>query len=258
MPREVGDWTRDKLKILEDYLPIYLLATMSAKDRIYIDAFAGPGTNVVKDTNLVVDGSPLIALKARARNGTGFSHLFFIEKIPALADELRRTMAPWNSDNRCEVITGDVNVELPRIVRRIHPKAPTLVFIDPQGIDPAWTTIEAIAPWKTELLVLFPLGMGIKRNLESPKVTAYYGTDEWEALVDQGAGDRALLDLYKGRLKALGYTYTTPIDRLVRTRTGQQLYYLVFVSKVPVAKRIMTWVFQQPDATGQSRMRLDA
>ena len=42
MPRRVGDWTLDKLKILEQYLPAYLSATQTAIERIYIDPFAGP------------------------------------------------------------------------------------------------------------------------------------------------------------------------------------------------------------------------
>ena len=45
MPRIVGDWTLDKLKIIEQYLPAYLTATQRATERIYIDGFAGPGRN---------------------------------------------------------------------------------------------------------------------------------------------------------------------------------------------------------------------
>ena len=50
MPREVGPWTKDKLKVVEDYLSPYLTATQRATERVYIDAFAGPGTNILERT----------------------------------------------------------------------------------------------------------------------------------------------------------------------------------------------------------------
>ena len=82
MPREIGQWTKDKLKYLSEYLPVYLKATTRAMERIYIDGFAGPGTNKIKDTGETIHGSPLIALHAIASNGTRFSRLYFIEKPP--------------------------------------------------------------------------------------------------------------------------------------------------------------------------------
>jgi three-Cys-motif partner protein len=256
MPREVGSWTRDKLKILQQYLPGYLLATTKALERIYIDAFAGPGLNRLKGRSLTPDGSPLIALDARAPNGTKFDRLFFIERDRTVAAELRGVLNTRDHARRARVITGDVNEELPKLFTKLPRRSPTFVFVDPEGIEPRWSTIEAIAPWQTELLINFPLGMSIKRNLDSAKVTAYFGTDQWRGLwKSTGPGrTRALLQLYKERLWELGYRHTTQDDRLVKTSGGRHLYYLVFVSKVDVAKRIMTWVFSQPDAAGQARM----
>ena len=99
--------------------------------------------------------------------------------------------------------------------------------------------------------------MSINRNPDSAKVTAYFGTNQWrEMWSSPGAGrSRALLQLYKERLRRLGYLYTTEADRLVKTSRGQHLYYLVFVSKIAIAaRRIMTWVLKQPDSAGQTRM----
>jgi len=258
MPREVGDWTRDKLKILELYLPAYLQATTRARERVYIDAFAGPGQNSLRTNGTIIDGSPVSALKAKAQNDTRFSRLFFIEQDAHAAEELRQMLQREDPDKRSHVREGDVNEELPSIIRNINPRSPTFVFIDPEGIDPRWTTIEAIAEWRTELLIVFPLGMAISRNPESAKVPEYFGTDEWRQAWESQNRTRELLDLYKRRLNALGYTYTTQIDMPIRTggAQGPRLYYLIFVSKVKAGKTIMDWAFQQPDATGQSRMDL--
>lgn len=256
MPRDVGSWTQDKLKILRQYLPGYLLATTRALERIYIDAFAGPGLNRLRGTNRTIDGSPLIALDACARNGTKFDRLFFIERDPALAAELRGVLNTRDKTQRASVIVGDVNKELLKRIIKLAPQSPTFVFLDPDGIEPQWATIQAIAPWRTELLINFPLGMSINRNPDSAKVTAYFGTEEWRELWSSRRPGRthALLQLYKERLSEVGYRYTTEDDRLIKTSGNRRLYYLVFVSKVPVAKRIMTWVLEQPDSAGQIRM----
>lgn len=257
MPRDIGDWSRDKLKLLELYLPGYLQATTKAVDRIYIDGFAGPGRNRLRQSSEIIDGSPLIALDAGAMDtGSRFTSLYFIEKNHRRAAELREVLAERGDDPRVEVVEGDVNDELPRIVQALHPAAPTFVFLDAEGIDPRWETLVAIAPWRTELLINFPLGMAINRNPESDKVDAYFGTPAWKSLWDR-RDVRGLLDLYKGRLAELGYSEQVENDRLINTAGGfgQHLYYLIPVSKVAAAANIWTWVFNQPDARGQSRLR---
>jgi len=254
MPRQVGAWTQDKLKILEQYLPGYLGATTKALERIYIDAFAGPGLNRLRGRNLTIDGSPLIALHARASNGTKFDRLFFIERDPTVAAELRGVLKGRDQTQRVSVIEGDVNEELPKLIITLPLRSPTFVFVDPDGIEPQWTTIEAIAPWRTELLINFPLGMSINRNPDSAKVNAYFGTNRWREPWKSPRRTSALLQFYKERLRELGYLYTTEDNRLVKTSGERRLYYLVFVSKVDVAKTIMTWVLKQPDSAGQTRM----
>ncbi len=258
MPRIVGDWTRDKLKILSLYLPAYLSATSRALERIYVDAFAGPGKNVLRHSREEIDGSPLIALNARSSNGAQFSRLFFIEQKPKSADELRGHLSNLDTDGRCTVINGEVDEQLPELMRRINKRAPTFVFLDTQGIDPRWTTIQAISPWRVELLINFPWGMSINRNRASPKTQAYFGTTEVRRLLQSPGPSRTrdLIDLYKRRLKDLGFEHPVDQDRLVQTETGKRLYYLIFVSKLDIGARIMEAVYGQPDARGQLRFHL--
>lgn len=259
MPREVGEWTRDKLDILAKYLRGYLGATTRALDRVYIDAFAGPGTNRLRRSGEIIDGSPLIALKAQADNGARFTRLFFIENDPGAAQELRETVSQLDTEGRSAVIEGDVNYVLPEIVRGLNLRAPTFVLLDTEGIDPAWSTIESISRWQVEFLINFPLGMSLNRNPDSAKTLAYFGTDECLKILRQPrtGRTRALLDLYKGRLADLGWIYSTTDDRLIKTERNQRLYYLVFASKVTAGQTIMNWVFRQPDVRGQARLPLD-
>lgn len=258
MPRDTGQHTLDKLRILRQYLPVYLQATKGVIERVYVDAFAGPGRNRIRETNEVVDGSPLIALDAKAKNGTRFDRYIFIEMNRDTAHELETVLAEREDARRIQVIRGDVNVELPRVIRTINQRSPTFVFLDTDGIEPAWRTIEEIAPWRTELLINFPLGMGINRNMDSHKIGRYFGTPEARTIWDSAAPNwrRQLIDLYKRRLQDLGYSSLSDLDRLIKTRGGQYLYYLIHVSKVEAAKRIMRWIQKQPDSDGQMQLPL--
>jgi three-Cys-motif partner protein len=256
MPRRVHLWTKEKLLILERYLPEYLSATTTARDRVFVDAFAGPGTNLVEENGQIVPGSPLIAARAAASNGTKFSRYVFIDNDPSNIQELKECLSKERLSAPVELICADVNTALPETIRSLNRRAPTFVFLDTEGIEPKWTTLEKIAPWRVEFLINFPLGMGIKRNQASPKTLDYFGTKECLPLLrSRSSGrDRALLDLYKQRLKALGFEYTTEDDRLITSNLNHALYYLVFVSKVPPAKRIMDSVFGRPTVAGQARL----
>ena len=258
MPREVGAWTLDKLKIISQYLPAYLNATKKATERVYIDAFAGPGTNRIDHTGQIVDGSPLVALSARGSNGRGFDHLFFIEEDTDAARELEAEVKKLGYSNRAKVIPGDANIELPRLIETINKRSPTFVFLDTVGIEPRWETIKSLAEWRTELLINFPLGMSINRNAESPKAEAYFGTPEWRSYWDGGRLSRTsgLIRFYLDRLADLGWNEQPDHSRLVKAEGNKHLYYLLFASKDPAGGRIMNWAFGQPDAAGQGRLAL--
>lgn len=258
MPRKVGAWTQDKLKVVADYLPAYLTATQKAMRRVYIDAFAGPGRNELERTGEIIDGSPLIALDAKGKDGRGFDRLFFIESNAAAAEELRATVAERDGRNRAEIIQGDVNVALPWLIERINKKSPTFVLLDPAGIDPAWETVKSLADWQTELLINFPLGMSINRNPDSEKTESYFGSSEWRDHWDGGRLSRTsgLIRFYLERLAELGWTKQPDYARSVRGDGNQYLYYLLFASKHEAGGALMNWALAQPDSAGQIPLRL--
>ena len=261
MPREVGAWTLDKLKVVTDYLPPYLTATQKAVERVYIDAFAGPGKNILDRTDRTketIDGSPLIALAAKGKDGRGFDRFVFIEEDTDAARELEAEVEKLGYSNRAKVIQSDANIELPRLIKTINKKSPTFVFLDTEGIEPRWETIESLAEWRTELLINFPLGMSINRNADSPKTEAYFGTPEWRSYWDGGRLSRTsgLIRFYLDRLAGLGWNEQPNHSRLVKAESNKHLYYLLFASKDQAGGRIMNWAFGQPDAAGQGRLAL--
>ena len=159
---------------------------------------------------------------------------------------------------RAQIIRGDVNTELARVMNSINRRSPTFVFLDPEGIDPAWATIQSLALWQTELLINFPLGMAINRNARTPKAEAYFGTPEYLKHWEAGRLSRTsgLIAFYLQQLAELGWDEQPNHSRLVKTQDNKHLYYLLHASKHLAAKRIMDWAFGQPDSAGQGRMPL--
>ena len=116
-----------------------------------------------------------------------------------------------------------------------------------------------------DLIILFPQGMSINRNLkqwaesESNALDAFFGTDEWRQIYRNAGGQarnciRAFLDLYQKNLKKLGYAQTNQVrELLVKSQSGQKLYYLIFASRHPLGERFWKQATEK-SASGQKRL----
>ena len=56
--RSSGGWAKDKLDILRCYSMGFVNATKRAGQGAFIDGFAGPGLNFIRDASEVVSGLP--------------------------------------------------------------------------------------------------------------------------------------------------------------------------------------------------------
>jgi hypothetical protein len=65
LARDAGPWVKDKLGILRKYLPAFGMACRNkAPEWFYVEGFAGPGVNRLRDTGELVWGSSMLALQA--------------------------------------------------------------------------------------------------------------------------------------------------------------------------------------------------
>jgi three-Cys-motif partner protein len=120
--------TRVKLSIFGDN---FARASQSAAHRVYVDGFAGGGKGVDPTTGEEYDGSAALALAV----DPPFTDVFLVEQDDgrvSLLDELAARHP------RAQVFPGDVNVEVPKLLRYVNPKAPTLAFLDPEGTQLHW------------------------------------------------------------------------------------------------------------------------
>lgn len=256
-PRPIDRWTAIKLQRLSEYLKGYVRAATSALQRSYLDAFAGCGQCVMKDTGRVIDGSALRALKV----SPAFTEAFFVEKDPETATHLRTNVAAYTG---AQVFEGDCNDVIPReVLPKMSRLSASFAFLDPTGLQLHWDTIRALALHrdvsrtrrKMELLILYPYDMVIDAKLFNdsmrPTLTRFYGGDAWcaELQESQRLGERRpqrrdrFVNFYCRKLECeLGYQHVEPLSPLY---AGQRpLYHVIFAGDHPTGLKIMKKVWK--------------
>ncbi|MFN3465306.1 MAG: three-Cys-motif partner protein TcmP [Terricaulis sp.] len=210
----VGPWAKEKLGALRHCLTYFnrvLKNQTWCTERIYVDAFAGPGRSPIRtkankplpmldllaesdetasagsDLTEYVNGSPRVALEIP----DPFTRYIFVEtaddriaKLQAMRDEHGATRA-------IEIVKREANEALLDLIERqtFHAKSRSFIFLDPFAMQLPWSTIEALARTKTvEVIINFPLGMAIQRLLTrsaewmpgwEETLDVYFGSTAW-------------------------------------------------------------------------------
>ena len=161
MSRTWGYWTRGKLDVLRDYLDAFTTTTkLKATERIYLDLFAGETDNRDRITNEEIQSSAQIALST---SDPPFTRLRFFE-IEDKARELESSLLSMNPGRDIRVYAGDCNDQIVSALQDLRHKdlawAPTFAFVDPNGLEARWSTLEQLSQfrtgnYKTELFLLF-------------------------------------------------------------------------------------------------------
>jgi len=160
-------------------------------DLFYIDALAGSGVSTYGDEDTCFLGSPVIAAKVADKP---FKKMYLIEWEEDKADALEARMkyifdnhADAHEPEDWEVIRGDANEELPRVVRDLSSNRSGrgfnyYCFIDNQELNVKWDAINALTPkpWG-DLLINIPTATSIGRNATKKPVPKelndFYCTD---------------------------------------------------------------------------------
>lgn len=262
MAREWSYWTRNKLQILADYLPAFNRAGQKSSQRIYLDLMAGEPDNIERHTGVRFDGSPIVAMNA----DPGFTVLRFGElgsKAVALSAALAER---FPDDTRYKVVSGDCNVTIDGVLQELHPIkwAPTFAFLDQQGAEIHWSTIEKLARfrenkngWKTELWILMSPTMiargvrGTNADEFKHQVSKLYGSDDWLRIVRALHARTITADEYRQEMvnllrfqleTVLGYRHTHRIPMRMSTNK-MTIFDMVFATDHDTGDRIMRHLY---------------
>lgn len=197
-----GQWTKQKLHIIEEYLKAYSLVLKNQKvKKIYVDGFAGSGKTEIKQDSKdsielfvvqdninntktsIIDGSPLLSLKYN------FDEYYFIELDHERANKLKENVLNSFPEKagQVHIITGDSNFELLNVVSKITKYDRCLMFLDPYALELNWSTLEAISKCGViDLWYLFPLSIirlmnkdGKITEANKERINMIIGSSDW-------------------------------------------------------------------------------
>jgi three-Cys-motif partner protein len=260
-----GFWTRGKLDLLRRYLDAFTTASsLKANERVYLDLFGGQPLNRERVTLADLDGSAKIALSI---DNPPFTRLRFFELQP-YAGRLRSSLVAHHHGRDFDVIPGDCNRTIAEALTSLRPYwwAPTFAFVDPNGPDIHWSTLEALASFKkptttkTEIWLLLAVGMftrtlrvdGDVRAEAATKLTKMYGTDDWWAIyrarvagaLSPGVAREEYVNLMRWRLQhVLGYRWTHPLE--IFNERGHSIYHMIFATDHRAGHQIMTSLYDK-------------
>jgi three-Cys-motif partner protein len=162
-----GFWSLLKVEAVEKYLRAYVTAMSRQNfDLVYIDTFAGSGSFSYGEAMPLMGENEAARVFAgsvkRALAVSAFRQFFFIEADP---DNIASLRSIAGDDRRVEIIDGDANVELAKLLARLDwPRRRGVVFVDPCGPEADWSILRAIAATKAlDMFLLFPLS-AVYRN----------------------------------------------------------------------------------------------
>ena len=248
--RESGAWVAQKLDYLRRYIDVFETSMRNKwPTRAYIDLFSGPGKCQDRDTGQIYLGSPLVALTARYP----FTDYYFIDNDQSAMSALKQRCSSSPTHSRLHFIVADANTIASSLVEGIQSiSSLNLAFLDPEGLELAWSTVATLASLGRLDLILHYPQMGLTRYMPAAfglrgntQVDKFFGDEQWRSIYESHArGEesflhRQLMDHYKARLASLGYVEILRDDEAglepaMVNEKGVPLYRLLFASKHPV------------------------
>jgi three-Cys-motif partner protein len=239
--------------------------------RNYIDLFAGPGKNLIKGTGEILLGSPLISLVTRYP----FTSYYFSELNPGNVAALEQRCAVSPHSNSVHIYNEDANRIVSTVVsniRQFSPRSLNLAFLDPEGLELAWSTVALLGTLRCDLILHYSQ-QGLSRFIEQAYscndetiVDRFFGTNEWRNIYSSRYNrpritglHRELIDFYKDRLNSLGYQEVKQSDEIMteplirNKRRNTPLYRLIFASKHPLGEEFWQKITRR-DWHGQKQM----
>lgn len=221
-------WSIVKLLLLWGWVYVYTtIIPRHFNNYQYMDLLAGSGTTLVKETQDVVVGSPFVA-HFFARNP--FRSYVYVEKRHDRSAALRQRAINLMGE-KAQVLEGDCN-ELIRTILPEEKRLHSLIFIDNEGFDVVWKTIEAILEANTDILMLFPTSSVMrvaKTDRTWSSLNRFYGGRSWRDAQDEEDFLELYLQQLKERFEVLRKKEVYVSD--VRVGSGQFFYDIVLTCK---------------------------
>lgn len=266
-----GQWTKEKLTIIDDYLSFYVTALSKQRVKlVYIDAFAGSGKTVLPDHS-EIDGSAILSLNY------DFDEYYFLEIDKERKEELELIVQNRfpQKINKVHIINDNCNNRLGEVLSKLTVYQRGVMFLDPYALELDWSILDAAS--KTGILdiwYLFPVN-ALTRNLPkdkqytaatSAKIDRILGTHDWEETLYQENPqltlfgttnyDRVDFDGLVGyitnRLTSI-FAYVSPKSRVLKNSKNSPLFILYFIMTnnspraIGLGSKVVNQIFDKVD-----------
>lgn len=184
-----GNWTYQKIKIIEDYAKAYLeiMKNRPYWKLLYFDGFAGSGEIRIDGPldSKVIEGAAkkIVAIKEPKM----FDLCYFVEFDKQKARNLQASLHQIRKAG-VVVVEDDCNRKLQDMAGFLKSKKgknhKVLAFIDPCGMEVDWESIACLEGLPIDMWLLVPTGIGVNRLLKKDhqiseawwaKLEAFYG-----------------------------------------------------------------------------------
>lgn len=253
-------WTEQKAKLIARYLRLFTYVT---KHGTYIDGFAGRQSEQTQQgwaAELVLANRPW-----RLRR------FYLCDNDPGQIEALHQLVAnqpskqKTDSKRTVEVIPGDFNKIVGRILTEKKLDPATFCLLDQRTFECRWSTVEALARYratgrKIELFYFLPIGWLVRAFVATTKnqadIEAWWGRLDWQRLVDRQHHEVALA--FKDRFEELGYRHVLPFPILDRNHGDRVMFYMILATDHPDAPALMWRAYDQAvhDQKGWDQLEL--
>jgi len=268
----IGYWSEIKLDILKEYAAAYSTILSAQKNpslyHVYIDAFAGAGVHLTRETQDFVPGSPLNALMVRPP----FREYHLIDIEHEKIEYLKELVGPRKDVN---IYQGDCNTILlekvfPRVKYEDYSRG--LCILDPYGLHLDWKVISTAGQMKSlDIFLNFPVQdmnrNALRRNpagvedLQKARMTAFWGDDSWSLVAyrtdttlfgePEKQSNEVIAEAFRRRLKEIAGFARVPEPLPMRNSKGAIVYYLFFASQKNTAENIVRDIFRKYQNRGE-------
>ncbi|MGA2084581.1 MAG: three-Cys-motif partner protein TcmP [Terracidiphilus sp.] len=256
---EVGSWAEEKYRLVSLYDKLFATGMKKKWDqRVYIDLYAGAGHSKIRDTNVRLKGSPVLALNVP----NPFDQYIFCEEDETLLAALKERTTKVTPAANITFVPGSCDAEIEKICRAIPKgssgnKVLSLCFVDPFDFGLKFETIRRLSKVFVDFLVLLAVGMDANRAYEhyvdgnNTKLDEALGNSEWRKRWKAHPRRRDeflsfLADEFALSMTSLGYLKIRPGDmKMVRSDDKNlPLYYLALFSRHKMAYQFWDQVLE--------------
>lgn len=263
---QIGNWSEIKLDIIKDYAAAYSAILTAQKNpslyHVYIDAFAGAGVHISKESGDFVVGSPVNALHVNPP----FREYHLIDLDSKKVASLKRIIGD-RAD--VKVHEGDCNEILldevfPRVLFKNYRRG--LCLLDPYGLHLNWEVMKKAGEMKSiDMFLNFPVA-DINRNVlwhnpdavdaeDIERMTAFWGDESWRQIAystdrnlfgyPEKEDNETVAEGFRKRLQEVAGFKHVPSPLPMRNSKGAVIYYLFLASQKPVAQDIIEAIFSK-------------